>query len=58
MNAEPETVNLDRVLNQQRNDLDKAIEVIEEHKEDLKEDWTKECFDVTVQALKERRAIR
>lgn len=46
------------MLDAQRDDLDKTIEVLEESKDDLKEkEWVDECFDVVIEAMKEKRAM-
>jgi len=45
------------ILSAQSEDLDKTIEVLEELKDDLQDDAVKECFDVTIMALKEKRVM-
>lgn len=57
MSAEPDTLGLGSVMDAQKDRLNEAIEVLEESKEDLKSDWMKENFDVTIEALKEKRAM-
>lgn len=57
MTVEPDTVNIGSMFDAQKERLDEAIEVLEESKEDLKSEWMQENFDVTIEALKEKRAM-
>lgn len=57
-NFESKTPINESVLSAQSEDITKAIEVLEESKDDLKDDWMKENFDQTIRALKEKRSMK